>query len=190
MKLKLRVAFAVLLFASVLRADTLIVGYNPVTIPDGSTITSEQAFADPNYGFPTSYVSYTFADGLGYSDAEVEEFGSWGELDFSTPVTSITFSWFGGPFYAIDNEGESFDYGSNDIGQGIETFTGVGITEITWQSNSSAGIESMTYALDSTGPPSVPEPSALLLSGMGLAALIGLASWLGRSHRVIPPATT
>jgi hypothetical protein len=33
----------------------------------------------------------------------------------------------------------------------------------------------MTFRVDATDPPGGPEPSSLLLSGIGLAALIGLA---------------
>ena len=67
MKVRLAAAFAVLLFASVLRADTLIVGYNPVTIPDGSNNSrASWRSLTPSTASPTSYVGYTFADGTGF----------------------------------------------------------------------------------------------------------------------------
>ena len=112
------------------------------------------------------------------------EFGSWGTLDFSTPLISITFDWFGGPFYAVDNEGEAFDYGSNDSGSGTETFSGTGITQITWQSNSAAGIESMSYTLD----------GADASTGAFLAAACrnwtGWADWTVRRNCFVRPRTS
>lgn len=55
-------------------------------------------------------------------------------------------------------------------------FARPGITPVEWAAPDNfglVGIESMTYTLDSSDP--APEPSPLLLSGIGLVALIGLA---------------
>jgi hypothetical protein len=185
MKAKLVVAFAVLLFAFVVRADTFTIypcgtgpgacGGVPITIPDGSTVTSTTE-SEPIGGIygPAYVVSFDFADGTGTSGGNIA-LGFGGFLYFTTPVSDATFSWFGSPFTASDNAGDGLNVPNG--GEGTETFSGPGITEIEWGSyNNPGGISSITYTLDSSDPPAnAPEPSSLMLAGVGLAALIGLA---------------
>ena len=164
MRAKLAVAFAVLLFASVVRADQVSVDGIPLIIPDGSTVTSTSIGSTGSVPpAPTFTVDYSFADGTGFS-----EFigggggGDTGEISFTNPVSSVEISFFGSEF---EVNGLFFNYNPGAPPTDSATLVGP-ITYISWQTGDVlAGITSFT----------VPEPSSLLLSGMGLAALIGLA---------------
>jgi hypothetical protein len=181
MKLKLAVAvtFAVLLLASAVRADTVNVNGLPMIIPDGSTVTSVTTGETPS-GDVDYEVDYSFADGTGFTAVNLSQEIVGGEIFFTNPVSDAEFSYYGGPFDASDNLGDTF-FGSFDEGAGgTVTFAGPGITSLGWQDGDAFvnGITSLSYT--------VPEPSSLLLSGMGLAALIGLA----RRDRTKRPNTT
>jgi hypothetical protein len=139
---------------------------------------------DTNTGFgesgifgPVAYVGYGFADGTGYTAGN----GGlvWGLIHFSTPVSRLFFSYLYGDITISDNLGDNLGFEVTDSpnNPGDGTFLGPGITQLTWNTGvlTSSGITSLTYTLDSADPPSVPKPSSLLLSGMGLTALIGLA---------------
>jgi hypothetical protein len=185
MKLKLAVALAVVFFASQAHADEVQTPVGPVYIPNGSTITLEQSIPDPwgetaGPGLPSAIpavlLQFTFADGSG----QITTAGIYGELgfiDFTTPVADLSLNWDGNDSYAFwiaDNIGDCFCNPNNGGISGTVNWSGPGIYSFQFGSgDGDAGIDSMTYALD--GPASVPEPSTLLLSGMGLAALIALA---------------
>jgi hypothetical protein len=184
MRKQLVVAFAVLSFASLAHADGINV--DGAVIPNGSVVTSVQQMSFE--GFPATLVSFSFADGTGWIENQYA-FGSIGALDFTTPVSDLSLDWYGDFFLASDNVGDVY-YESNEDNSptGIAAFAGPGITSVQWGfsvNSGTAGIESVSYTLDGTDPPSVPEPSALLLSGAGLAALISLAC----RNRVAAPKT-
>lgn len=172
MKIKLAVAFAVLLFAVRAHADGISTDSGVVFIPDGSTINSIQNLGYQPFGYDESIVSFTFADGTGTASA-YGGLGAGGTLDFTNPVSDPSFEWEGLTFSASDNVGDSFSsYPSFDT-SGTVTWQGPGITSMQWISaNEGGGIASLDPTPNSQ---SVPEPSSLLLSGIGLAALIGLA---------------
>jgi hypothetical protein len=174
MKTKLAVAFAILFFATLARADSINTPTGILVIPDGSTVTAlglypstplqEEIFGDQYY------VDYSFADGTGETAGNyLAAYG--GVIDFSSPVSEVTFSWEQDlVFAASDNLGDSFIAPNSAFGEysGTETFAGPGISQISWYGGYLiGGITSLSYT--------VPEPSSLLLSGLGLAALIGLA---------------
>lgn len=177
MKVKLAVAFAVLLFAGVAKADEIQTPNGIVFTPDGSVVTSVQ---NVELFAPATIVSFTFADGTGLAEAEGAA-SAQGYIYFTIPVSDVSFVWNGDIFAATDNLNDSFNsYNASNpnYNSGTATFAGPGITWIGWGTYSDlspAGISSLTYTLDTADPPSMPEPSSLLLSGMGLAAFIGLA---------------
>jgi hypothetical protein len=179
MKLKLAVAFAVLLFAMAARADEFQTAVGPVYIPNGSTVTLDQAIPDPwgesagpglPSGIPAVLLQFTFADGYGQiiTAGIYDELGS---IAFTTPVSALTLNWDAQDFFWVaDNLNDG--YGFPDDTFGPVNWSGPGITTVNWGSqNDGSGIDSMTYTLDSADPPSVPEPSSLLLSGISLALL-------------------
>jgi hypothetical protein len=177
MKVKLAVAFAVLLFASLAQADQIDTSTGVITIPDGSTVTSVDFIPFPHgeeWG-NTYLVDYSFLGGTGETEGN-SLLGYDGTIDFTSPVSDLSFSWLGVTlFTASDNVGDSFLCDVSCLA-GTEAFPGTGITEITWQAgDEQGGISAMTFTADPADPPPVPEPSTLLLSGLGLAALIGLA---------------
>jgi hypothetical protein len=189
MKVKLALAFAVLLFASIARADSIPTVSGVVDIPDGSLITS--VVTNPNIEDGQSIVSFTFADGTGTETAE-GVYAEWGSITFTTPVANLSFVWNGGPyeggadydFQVGDNVGDNSVFTS--VLTGTAAFAGPGITSLSWGAPSNmspTGISSMIYTLDSPETPSVPEPSSLLLSAVGLAALIGLTLQRGTRTR-------
>lgn len=176
MKMKLAVASAVLLFASLAQADQIDTSTGVVTIPDGSTVTAVDLIPFP-HGIEwgnTSLVDYSFLGGTGETEGN-SLLGFTGTIDFTSPVSDVSFAWLGVTlFTASDNVGDSFICDTS-CAAGTAAFPSTGITEITWQAGDEVGgISSLTF-VDPPDPPSVPEPSSLLLSGMGLTALIGLA---------------
>ena len=180
MKVKLAFAFAVLLFATLARADDIDTPTGILVIPDGSTVTAFGVYpATPlqEEDFGTQYyVDYSFADGTGYTAGNyLAAYG--GTINFSSPVSDVTFAWEQDLiFSASDNLGDSFTAPNSVFGEysGVATFQGTDISQIHWYGGYLiGGITSLSYTV--ADPPSVPEPSSLLLSGMGLAALIGLA---------------
>jgi PEP-CTERM motif len=172
MKVKLAVAFAILSFgasllAGAVRADT---PSNPFVLPDGSTVTSVEFEPIDVGGY--YFVDFTFADGTGEAQGSVYE-GEGVSLFFTVPVSNLIFDWSGQFFSASDNTGDNVNYTDTEIFSGTLEFAGPGITRLDYGSNETLdGITSISYTLD---PASMPEPSSLLLLGMGLAALIGLA---------------
>ncbi len=177
MKLKLAVAFAALFFAGLAHADQISTSTGVLTIPDGSTMTSLVLIPFPHgIEWGNTYIAdYGFLDGTGETEGN-SLLGYTGTIDFTLPVYDLSFTWLGVTlFTAADNSGDSFLCDTICAG-GTEAFPGTGITQITWQAgDEEGGISSMTFTVDPPDPPSVPEPSSLLLSGMGLAALFGLA---------------
>jgi PEP-CTERM motif len=170
MKAQLMVAVAVLLFASVVRADEIQTENGPLYTPAGSTITSIQNFNNVAFCCVT-VVSFTFADGTGVAESN-GAFGAGGYIDFTVPVSDVSFVANGDRFVVSDNLDDAL-YG---YGSGTGAFANPGITVLDWGTYSDlapAGISSLTYTLDSVDP--VPEPSSLLLSALGLTTLIGLA---------------
>jgi hypothetical protein len=174
MKMKLAVALAVLFFVSQIHADTFSSGNGNITIPDGSTITSETVIQDPDgpeWGNAT-LVNYSFADGTGTAEGN-SQLGYWGTIDFSSPVSDVSFNFIDASvFIATDNVGDIFGSAEGQE-EGTVSFPGPEITQINWQGGDEVGgITSLDSTPDSQ---SVPEPSSLMLSGIGLAALIALA---------------
>jgi PEP-CTERM motif len=177
MKAKLVAAFAALFFASLVRADQVLTSTGWVTIPDGSTVTSITLipYPDGEMWGNTSLVDYSFAGGTGYTTGN-PLLGYDGSIDFSSPVSNLAFSWIATDTFQIsDNVGDFWADTTANGSSGTQTLPGTDITQLTWfGGDEMGGITALTYTADPTDPPTVPEPSSLLLSGMGLAVIIGL----------------
>jgi|HubBroStandDraft_6_1064221.scaffolds.fasta_scaffold360790_2 hypothetical protein len=172
MKLELVVALAVLFFASMAHADTIKSANGEITIPDGSTVTSVTVIPNPDGPFwgNVTLIDYSFADGTGDTEGN-SLLGYWGTINFDSPVSDVSFDWFdSASFEASDNVGDT--YGAPCEGcSGVGSFPGTGVTQINWQAADEVG---GITSLSTQNSQSVPEPSSLPLSGIALAALIGL----------------
>ena len=166
MKLKLVVALTAILLASVVRADSFTDGNGTIYYPDGSTITSYNYYpstAENGY-MGSSIIGFQFSDGIGvaynYLPNEDEEFGA---IWFNSPFSDLQVSWIGDIYI-------NFVGPNGEIGSDMNFVPGP-VSSISWDTDStysgSAGITSLT----DPPPPAVPEPSALLLSGLGITLL-------------------
>jgi len=178
----MKCALAVLaLFAvsTTARADSVSSPFGPLYYPDGATVTSvsETNVLTQQEAWT---LDYSFADGTGDAIAPGLD-GEGGGIQFSTPITSITFSYVwtdddGYPFDVIFSGGQTF---SSTSASGTQTIDfDENVTGLRWigglEDEGTGGITSLSYALD--GPPvATPEPGELLLSAFGLAAIFGLA---------------
>jgi hypothetical protein len=173
MKVKLAVVCAVLglvmlLTGGAVRADG-VPNTSSLLIPADVTITSV-TIEDIDVG-GVYFVDFTFADGTGEARGSIYE-GQSTTLNFTVPVHDLTFAWEGFQFTSNDNVGDSFGgpYDDNPD-SGIAQFAGPNITSAIFGGSNYGGIYLFNYQLDSTN---MPEPSSLMLLGMGLTALIGL----------------
>ena len=164
-----------LLLAGAVRADAVGTESGILYIPSGVTITSETTTIDFNGGIlPLTQIDFTFAGGSGFIAGGLE-IGEGGELDFDTPLSSITFDWGGFPFSASDNTGDSFSGVQPDgeiFTSGTVTFSTPGITKVTFGSDDDTG-----GIMDFTAvgqPVPAPEPAAYSLLAIGLAGLLAL----------------
>jgi hypothetical protein len=176
MKMKLALALAVLFFASFAHADSVSTPDGTLVIPAGAVVTSIgiSPTVQSQYGWAVYQVNFDFADGTGFTVGDNAD-GYGGKLDFTTPVSDVSFDWFGFQFEAQDSAGDNFfpNYDPGPLSPAVEDFPGSGITYLTWYSAEATG--GITYIDPNADSQTVPEPSSLLLSGIGLAALIGLA---------------
>jgi hypothetical protein len=172
---------ALLAVSAPMRADSVSSPYGPLYYPSGATVTSISNNAFP-YSEPGVWgLYYSFADGTGQTYAPGDD-GDVGYIDFSTPITSITFDYtwdntspFDVTFYNLNHA--PFETFSDSATSGTETFTfDTSVTELQWIGQDASwgegGITSLSYTLD--GPVATPEPGSLLLTVLGLA-FVGVA---------------
>jgi hypothetical protein len=156
-------------------ADTLNFPNGPIVIPNGSTITSESV--NPVTG--GEIVTFSFGDGTGAADGDSNDGGS-GSITFTTPVTKVSLNFIDQALdagvSASNGQGFECDIETTPCTGDIElTFSGTGITSITWgYFKTEGGIDSMSYV-------EAPEPSTLLLLTVPL--LLGPTRWARRSLR-------
>jgi hypothetical protein len=174
MKMKLAIAFAVLFFALQARADEIQTSDGTMYIPDGSTVTSITSVLEPYDQGYVYTIDFSFDGGTGVASGN-GYVGYGGNLYFTQPVSDLMLDWVGFPMTITDNVGDDFYFdtfdGNGQYDMGTAFFSGPGITSIFWASG--ADIQGGISSLDPT-PADTPEPSALLLSAIGLTALIGL----------------
>jgi hypothetical protein len=179
--MKLALAFALLLVASIARADGTNV--DGVIVPAGATVTSVSTV--PGY-IPCfcMVVSFSFADGNGWGET-LGPAGMLGALNFTEPVSGFSLDWYGGYFGASDNVGDSYlEPYSYYLSTGTVEFGGAGITSIEWGFSVNSGlegIESMIYTV--ADPPSAPEPSELAFLALGISPLALAIFLAGRAYR-------
>jgi hypothetical protein len=165
---------ALLCFAVCVRADTLTFQDGEIIIPDGSTVISSvtEPGATAGTATPFNIVTFSFADGTGLARGDFND-GDNGIINFTVPVTSLTINWVatGEEFLFEDSSFQMFSCSIVPLvsacpESGTFTFTGAGITSITWGNFAGfSGIESMSYTL------ATPEPAALVLLAIGLCAI-------------------
>jgi hypothetical protein len=109
MKLKLAVAFAVLLFTTATQADSVTDDGDVLIIPTDSTIASE--YDASVFGMPSGLVaSFTLNDGSGTAEGQFMQ-GDGGEILFSEPVLNLTLTWIStGPGGVWTNTGAAETY--------------------------------------------------------------------------------
>jgi PEP-CTERM motif len=178
---------ALALLAGQARADSVSTEFGPLYYPDGATVTSVTLNLPPEYQ-EAEVLDYTFADGTGWLADPIVD-GDVGQVNFSTPITALTFDYvwdgstpFDVTFYTGDSS-QTYTLGANG-GTASFTFDG-NVTEMWFIGQNEiegwGGVTSLSYTLD--GPVSTPEPSTWLLLALGLA-LVGVAfAWRGIGER-------
>ena len=176
-KLTVTLAIALMMFAfapMMARADTITTpnGY-PLIIPNGSQVAS--IFTINNPSDPGLGVTFSFSGGTGEA-TEFPRDGGGSVIDFTAPVTNLTFTAFldaadSGSIEALSPTGGGFYF---DCGIGMtrcpsdpfQLSVSGPVSEISIGAfQGASGIESMSFTVG------VPEPSTILLLSLGLIAI-------------------
>ena len=176
--MKLALTLAVLLLASVCHADSIV-----------NITTSDIVFSNDNGGTDTLALSMqedvTTGEILSFSGSFTQ--GQLAGLVLSIAGADNSFVLTGGGVFM--NFG-LFDYSLEEYRDTVQGFPTPGVYSygLFYNDNNMLGSDDIASWPESgevtvTDPPSVPEPSSLLQSGIALAALIGLARVKGLSRR-------
>jgi hypothetical protein len=148
---------------------------NPVWIPIQATSETVGSEYLPSAGTDVYVITYPFADGNGSVVMDLTH-GVFGNIQFTVPVTSVTFDWTTDSVFTamfVGPGGQEATFQSNQT-IGSDTFSAPEIDAINWVTGtgttSFGGIISITDTVGSGTP--VPEPSTTLLLSLGLVGLL------------------